>query len=220
MTEDALALFAPVFFNLIMELVKGFDRRLRLLQLLHLLLHIVVIVPQVAGLSPIAVKLLRIVVNRDLVRPDLGHDGLEYTRECLGAGEDDFATRLADICVVVELIIPFSGWESNVPGGKNVDLVAVADIRAPVPSACCLAWTTICRPSTGVRGPRTPAAASSEEVDSRSLGPAVRVTMDSLNSTSTSVIWCDSRICLQPTAVVWASLRERLSVVAGRALWP
>ena len=33
---------------------------------------------------------------------------------------------LHDIHDVVELVIPCIGWENNMPGGKNVDLVTVA----------------------------------------------------------------------------------------------
>ena len=120
MAEDALALFAPVPRDLVVELVNGFDRLLLLFQLgLNLRPLRLIAFLQV-------VKLPLTVVDRNLVSPDLVLGGLEQGLERLGLEEEDFATRLADILVVAELVIPCIGWENDMPGGKNVDLVAVA----------------------------------------------------------------------------------------------
>src|SRR6266576_1468341 len=102
-------------------MVKGFDRRLRLPQLalnrrpLFLLLVALKVL-----------KLLVVIVDHDLVFPDLNDSGLKYGLEGFGAGEDDFATGLAGPRTVVELARFCIRWEDYVAGGKNVDLLSVA----------------------------------------------------------------------------------------------
>ena len=115
MTEDALALFRPVFRDLVVELVNVFDCHLHPLQIVLGLLHI----------PRHVTKLPLMVVDRVFVPPDLVHGGLQQCLECLGAREEDFTRMPDNIHMVVELVIPCTGRENDMPGGKNVDLVTV-----------------------------------------------------------------------------------------------
>lgn len=127
-TEDALTIFAPVLRDFVVEFVEGFDRLLLLHQLALDLRPLLCTIDALDdGLHSVhAVELLTIIVCHNLVFSDLAHGRFEERLERFVAEEKDFVTRLTRIRELVQLVIPCTARENDMPGAKNVYLVAVA----------------------------------------------------------------------------------------------
>ena len=93
---------------------------------------------------------------------NLVYDGLESVLEGPAAEVDGLAMRNAAILVLVELVRIFAGWESNVAGSKEEDLIAPAAFAEIEIVGCFEALGVIGRPSARVNRPRTSAVVSTE----------------------------------------------------------
>ena len=116
MSQDALALCAPELSDVTMELLHA---RLRQ-PVLKLLL-----VGNCLGLLQ-TLKFVLVDVDHEILLGNLVHEGLKSLLEGPAAEVDDLATRYAVFLAVVEVVKIFAGWENNMVGGKEEDLIAPA----------------------------------------------------------------------------------------------
>jgi hypothetical protein len=110
----------------------------------------------VLGGRPQSINLVLVVVDHGSLAADPAHDGLESGLVCVATGVGDLETRHAVILAVVEIVRMFAGQESNVPGRKEEDLIAFAEIETTSAFEG-KTLRAIWRPRAGVNGLRTSA---------------------------------------------------------------